>query len=352
MATKIKKKSGKNNSSKTAKKVSTPKKKKPTSKPAKKSKPSSVASKKAELIKKKPILTKASAAKPAKGKAVAPISKNTGKLKAVLENKPAPAKSHLVAPISKGKVQVVSVNKPLPKASQKKEAKMPEKQGLVVSKEEIKNSKPEETELQTEEMEALEAERVDGPEEEIIEEEHVEEKVRKPRGRAKKVSRKHYDSEDFVRKQIVKIDLTKPLIKKPKKVEPVPFINLNDNRSRYSDKELAEFKAIIDAKLEEAKADYELQKQTITNADNHGTDDTSPTFKLLEDGSDMLSKEEMAQLAVRQEKYIVNLQNALVRIQNKSYGICRVTGKLIPKERLKSVPHATLSIDAKLSQYS
>ena len=92
--------------------------------------------------------------------------------------------------------------------------------------------------------------------------------------------------------------------------------------------------------------------QTLTNADNHGTDDTSPTFKLLEDGSDMLSKEEVAQLASRQEKYIVNLQNALIRIQNKTYGICRVTGKLIPKERLRSVPHATLSIDAKLSQYN
>jgi RNA polymerase-binding transcription factor DksA len=91
-------------------------------------------------------------------------------------------------------------------------------------------------------------------------------------------------------------------------------------------------------------------KQTLSNEDNHGTDDTSPSFKLLEDGSDVMSKEETAQLASRQEKYIVNLKNALVRIENKAYGICRVTGKLIPKERLRSVPHATLGIDAKLSQ--
>ncbi|MBS1645853.1 MAG: TraR/DksA C4-type zinc finger protein [Bacteroidetes bacterium] len=128
-------------------------------------------------------------------------------------------------------------------------------------------------------------------------------------------------------------------------------MNNKDTRSRYSDKELLEFKNIILSKLNEAKTDYDLLKQTLTNTDNHGTDDTSPTFKLLEDGSDMLSKEEVAQLAVRQEKYIMSLQNALIRIQNKTYGICRVTGKLIPKERLRSVPHATLSMDAKINQY-
>ncbi|MFL5752300.1 MAG: TraR/DksA family transcriptional regulator [Bacteroidia bacterium] len=127
-------------------------------------------------------------------------------------------------------------------------------------------------------------------------------------------------------------------------------MNTNDNRTRYSDKELTEFRELILQKLTEAKTDYELLKQTLSHADDHGTDDTSPTFKLLEDGSDVLSKEETAQLAARQEKYIVNLQNALVRIQNKTYGICRATGKLIPKERLRSVPHATLSIDAKLNQ--
>ncbi len=222
-----------------------------------------------------------------------------------------------------------------------------------------KKSKPADAELEGEGLDVdtalLEIEPVEGAddEEELIEEVVVEKpKKSRGRGRNKREGRKTYDSEDFVRKQIVKIDLTKPLIKKPKKIEPEPFVNNKDKRSRYSDKELTEFKEILLTKLQEAKVDYDLLKQTLTNADNHGTDDTSPTFKLLEDGSDMLSKEEVAQLASRQEKYIVNLQNALIRIQNKTYGICRVTGKLIPKERLRSVPHATLSIDAKLSQYN
>ena len=189
---------------------------------------------------------------------------------------------------------------------------------------------------------------------EVIEEEKEKEKKGKGRRRSRggKIGmKKQYDSEEFVRKQVIKIDLTKALIKKPKKEEPKPFINNKDTRTRYNDKELSEFKEIIIAKLNEAKTDYDLLKQTLTNTDNHGTDDTSPTFKLLEDGSDILSKEEVAQLASRQEKYIVSLQNALVRIQNKTYGICRVTGKLIPKERLRSVPHATLSMDAKINQY-
>lgn len=124
-----------------------------------------------------------------------------------------------------------------------------------------------------------------------------------------------------------------------------------DNRTRYTDAELKEFKVLIHKKLDEASRDYELLKNTLSHKDDHGTDDTSPTFKLLEDGSDVLSKEETAHLAARQEKYIQNLKNALMRIENKTYGICRVTGKLIPKERLRSVPHATLSIDAKLGQH-
>lgn len=135
-----------------------------------------------------------------------------------------------------------------------------------------------------------------------------------------------------------------PVAHKASKVGPV------DNRSRYSDAELKEFKGLIIGKLDEASRDYELLKNTLSHKDDHGTDDTSPTFKLLEDGSDVLSKEETAHLAARQEKYIQNLKNALIRIENRTYGICRVTGKLIPKERLRSVPHATLSIDAKLGQ--
>lgn len=170
------------------------------------------------------------------------------------------------------------------------------------------------------------------------------------RGRRKKNEGKSSGIESYIRNRPLHIDITKPLIKKVQADQPKPFVNTKDNRSRYSDKELAEFKELIIGKLKEAQADYDLLKLTLSNADNHGTDDTSPTFKLLEDGSDVLSKEETAQLANRQEKYIVNLKNALMRIENKTYGICRVTGKLIPKERLRSVPHATLGIDAKLNQ--
>lgn len=170
------------------------------------------------------------------------------------------------------------------------------------------------------------------------------------RGRRKKNEGRSTGSESYIRNRPLHIDITKPLIKKPQAAQPKPFVNTKDDRSRYSDKELAEFKELIIDKLKEAQMDFDLLKQTLSNADNHGTDDTSPSFKLLEDGSDVLSKEETAQLAIRQEKYIVNLKNALMRIENKTYGICRVTGKLIPKERLRSVPHATLGIDAKLNQ--
>lgn len=176
--------------------------------------------------------------------------------------------------------------------------------------------------------------------------------IKKGRGRRKKNEGKSSGGsmEAYIRNRPLQIDLSKPLIKKNAEEAPKPFVNTKDNRSRYTDKELAEFKELILEKLKEAQTDYDLLKQTLSNEDNHGTDDTSPTFKLLEDGSDVLSKEETAQLAARQEKYIINLKNALVRIENKTYGICRVTGKLIPKERLRSVPHATLGIDAKLNQ--
>jgi len=181
-----------------------------------------------------------------------------------------------------------------------------------------------------------------------------EEPIKRGRGRRKKNEGKSSGGsmEAYIRNRPLQVDLSKPLIKKQGEKSPKPFVNTKDNRSRYTDKELAEFKELILEKLKEAQTDYDLLKQTLSNEDNHGTDDTSPTFKLLEDGSDVMSKEETAQLASRQEKYIINLKNALVRIENKSYGICRVTGKLIPKERLRSVPHATLSIDAKLGQNS
>lgn len=123
-----------------------------------------------------------------------------------------------------------------------------------------------------------------------------------------------------------------------------------DEKVRYSDKELAEFRAIIEDKIKKAEHDLALLKETFANDRNNGTDDTSPTFKAFEEGSDVMSKEANSQLAVRQEKFIRDLKNALVRIENKTYGVCRVTGKLIDKERLKLVPHATLSIEAKNRQ--
>lgn len=117
--------------------------------------------------------------------------------------------------------------------------------------------------------------------------------------------------------------------------------------NRYSDSELEEFKALINQKLKEAHEDLKLLKASLSNNDNHGTNDTGRTFNMMEDGSDTLSREEVASLASRQEKFIQNLNNALIRIENKTYGICRVTGKKIRKERLMLVPHATLSIEAK-----
>ena len=119
---------------------------------------------------------------------------------------------------------------------------------------------------------------------------------------------------------------------------------------RYSDEELLEFKEIIMRKLEKAREDLRLLMEAYMLEGEHGTDDTSPTFKVLEEGYQVMSKEENSRLASRQQKFINSLENALLRIENKSYGICRVTGKLISKERLRSVPHATLSIEAKLSQ--
>ena len=117
--------------------------------------------------------------------------------------------------------------------------------------------------------------------------------------------------------------------------------------TKYSDEDLQEFKGIILKKIELAEIDLALLQSSYKNGLNNGTDDTSPQFKSFEEGSDTMSKEANVQLAIRQEKFIRDLKNALIRIENKTYGICRVTGKLIQKERLKLVPHATLSIEAK-----
>lgn len=122
-------------------------------------------------------------------------------------------------------------------------------------------------------------------------------------------------------------------------------------KTRYSDSELQEFKELIMQKLEDARRELTNLQAQLNSSNEHGTDDTASTFKVLEDGSDTLAKEEAGQLAARQRKFIEQLENALIRIENKTYGICRVTGKLIPKERLRAVPHTTQSIEAKLNQY-
>jgi RNA polymerase-binding transcription factor DksA len=120
--------------------------------------------------------------------------------------------------------------------------------------------------------------------------------------------------------------------------------------TRYSDNDLQEFQALIEDKLAVARENYDELQRALSHSDDNTTDDTAPTFKMMEDGSETMSREETAQLAARQQKFIVNLENALLRIKNKTYGICRVTGKLIPKARLRLVPHATMSIEAKNKQ--
>ena len=120
--------------------------------------------------------------------------------------------------------------------------------------------------------------------------------------------------------------------------------------NRYPDKDLEKFRVLIEEKIAKAQNDLELIRSAYMNDGNNGTDDTSPTFKAFEEGSETMSKEANTQLAIRQEKFIRDLRNALIRIENKTYGVCRVTGKLIQKERLVLVPHATLSIEAKNMQ--
>ena len=120
--------------------------------------------------------------------------------------------------------------------------------------------------------------------------------------------------------------------------------------TRFSDAELKEFEDLINKKLEQARSDFDQLQRSLSYEDDNRTEDTAQTFKMLEDGSDPMSREETAQLAARQQKFIMNLENALLRIKNKTYGVCRVTGKLIAKERLRLVPHATMSIEAKNQQ--
>ena len=123
-----------------------------------------------------------------------------------------------------------------------------------------------------------------------------------------------------------------------------------DKKDRYTDEELKEFRQLIESKIQNAEKQLKVYEEAYKNGSSNDTEDTSPTFKSFDDGSSTLSKEANSQLAIRQEKFIRDLKNALIRIENKTYGICRVTGKRIQKERLMLVPHATLSIEAKNKQ--
>ena len=147
-----------------------------------------------------------------------------------------------------------------------------------------------------------------------------------------------------------KVEVNKPENKKVVMTNTPKETQDSSEKIRYNDKELLEFKNIILKKLEDAKRDLVLLTEAFTTKNDNDTNDTSPTFKVLEEGSNVLSKEENSQLAARQQKFIRDLESALLRIENKTYGVCRVTGKLIPKERLLVVPHATMSIEAKLLQ--
>lgn len=188
----------------------------------------------------------------------------------------------------------------------------------------------------------------------LLEDEDEEEYVPKTRGRKKQVQPEiHHQQtmEEIIRNRPLQIDPTQKTYVIKKEEEPKPYINTKtESKERYSDKELMEFKEIILQKLKETKENYEQLRRYFTNEDNNGIDDTSPTFKMIEDGSEVMTKEEIEQQLARLEKYMIDLQNALLRIENKTYGICTVTGKLIPKERLKSVPHATKSIEAKINR--
>ena len=323
-------------------------KEKKAAKPAKSVKP---AAKKVETTVKKKTkapVAKASGKKKEVKKIIQKISKKT--TKAAVKQAPKEAKKPLGKPIDaiskKGKEKISG--KPL---KGKKGKKGEEEEEDVDVKDDYEKHDEEDTTIDggLDEAGMIDLEGTSAPD---VDEDEDEIPEKRGRGRRKKNEGKSSGGsmEAYIRNRPLQIDINRPLIKKGNVAAPKPFLNTEDKRTRYSDKELAEFKELILEKLKEAQTDYDLLKQTLSNEDNHGTDDTSPSFKLLEDGSDVMSKEETAQLASRQEKYIVNLKNALVRIENKAYGICRVTGKLIPKERLRSVPHATLGIDAKLSQ--
>jgi RNA polymerase-binding transcription factor DksA len=334
------KKTQKAKPAKKAAKSAKPVKKAVVKKPAKKAAPKKVVKKaiakkvvKKALPKKAANKTKAPAKKAVAKKVIKKAEKPVKKVttKKPVSKKPAPKKS-IQKPLVK------NMAKPVKKAVEKKVEKTAKKVTKPVKEEKSKtiakpSVKPEPKKEMEKPIAAVKTEASKKPE-------------------TVKKKQRDYDLDDDGSSRDeapMIVEYKTPSIRKPMGPAPKPHIN-TDTRTRYSDAELKEFKELILKKLAEAQKDFELLKSTLSHKDDHGTDDTSPTFKLLEDGSDVLSKEETAHLASRQEKFIQNLQNALIRIENKTYGICRATGKLISKERLRSVPHATLAIEAKLEQ--
>lgn len=320
---------------KPAKKAAKPAKKAVAKKPAKKAAPKKVVKPAKKAVAKKPV-KKVVAKKAAPKKAVKPVKKAIAKkpVKKVL------AKKIVKKVVAKKPVKKVVAKKAAPKKVVKKVIAK-----KVVAKKIVKPvakvvAKPAKVEVKK----VAPAKPVVAPK--------VSPVVAKKAEALAKKKREFATDDDYSSDEApMVVEYKTPSIRKPLGPAPKPHIN-TDTRTRYSDSELKEFKELILKKLSEAQKDFELLKSTLSHKDDHGTDDTSPTFKLLEDGSDVLSKEETAHLAGRQEKFIQNLQNALIRIENKTYGICRSTGKLISKQRLRSVPHATLAIEAKLEQNS
>lgn len=307
--------------------------KKPTKKPAAK-KP---AAKKTAA--KKPATKKTAAKKPAPKK---PVAKKPAPKKAVAK-KSAPKKPIAKKPVAKAK--------PAPKAAAVKKpiAKAPAVKAKPAPKAVAPAKKPAPVVAETKKAAPAPVVKVEPKKPEVAK---VPEKpvAKTPEGPKKKVERKITYTPTGEATVNINKNISIPVYSKPKQNV---MIDKNkkpaevDTRTRYSDAELQEFKEIILKKLDEAKRDLELLRGSLSHTDDHGTDDTSPTFKMMEDGSETLSREETAQLAGRQEKFIIALESALIRVENKTYGLCRVTGKLIDKNRLRLVPHTTLSIEAK-----
>jgi RNA polymerase-binding transcription factor DksA len=302
----------------------------------------------------KPVAKKA--AKPVAKKAVKPVAKAVKKVSKPLAKKVAPKKT--VKPVAK-KLVKVALSKGKAKIETKKVVKTaPKKVAKVVEKKTAK---------------AVQKVAVKPLAKKVVEVDEIK-KDKPARRRGKKlpppppmipkpIPVKPKTVAELIEANKIPVDKKFPVSKRELKTVARPSYDNtslygNDKpvkapiigKTKFNDSELTEFKNLINNKLSEAIKDYELLKDTLSHRDNNGTDDTSPTFKLLEDGSEVMSKEETTQLAIRQEKFIQNLKNALIRIENKTYGVCRATGNMISKDRLRSVPHATLSIEAKREQ--